>query len=282
MGADYRSPSSGSVAAASTPARLAQEFDAVLWRQLPNGSLEVAVRDGNRLERLRVHDDGSMTLVAATPLRSTSWATVLGGIGVALAFVSWLELIAWGISTGKLEHVFLVLFFVGLGLGFVAGLGLLPVTAGWSSSLGHGWHSPTDLSGWSPRSAAQLVAVERIANKHGGLAFVRDHGADTVDVQAGRERHAVDEDGFEMRYSQPAETPLQRSRRWLFGGGCLGLWLYGLPTAGAHFGIPGLLVDAAIATAATAAFFRTERPPQELGDHLGTEWLEIRTRDADV
>ncbi len=284
MTADYRSPSSGSAEAATTPARLAQEFDAVLWRELPGGGIEVAVRHDDRLERLRVHDDGSTSFISATALHSTRWATVLGGTGVALMAISWLMLIIERISIGSVDRAWIVVFFAGLGLGLVAGLGALPIELGWSSSLGRGWHAPTDLNGWSPRTAAQLAAAERIANKHQGAAFVRDCGARTIDVRGGRDRYVVDEDGFTMRHSQPAESGLQRSAQWLLGAVCLSLWLYGLPAAGSRFGAPGLLVDAAIAATATAAFFRTNKAPQELVHHSGdgTDWIKIRTRDADV
>lgn len=55
----YRSPTTGTPAAATTPARLTDEFDAVLWRELPDGGIEIAARRKRQVERLRVHDDGS-------------------------------------------------------------------------------------------------------------------------------------------------------------------------------------------------------------------------------
>src|ERR1700693_4843597 len=84
----YRSPSWGSAAAAITPARLAEEFDQVLWRKLPDGGLEVAVKRDGRIEHLQVHDDGSTSPLATVTVRSVRWATVLGTGGVVLGFLS--------------------------------------------------------------------------------------------------------------------------------------------------------------------------------------------------
>src|SRR5438477_3545630 len=80
-GTVFRSPPSGSVAAATTPARLAREHDDVRWRRGGRGGgLQVAVRDGNRVERLRVLDDGSTSLIEGYALRP---------IAEAQAFAKW-------------------------------------------------------------------------------------------------------------------------------------------------------------------------------------------------
>jgi hypothetical protein len=62
-----------------------------------------------------------------------------------------------------------------------------------------GWHEPTNLGAWTPRSAAQLRTVEQIADEHEGVAFVRDVGARTIEVYTRRrsrfEHYWVGEDG---------------------------------------------------------------------------------------
>ena len=67
------------------------------------------------------------------------------------------------------------------------------------SSSTSAWHEATQLSGWAPRTSAQLAAVERLANDHDGVARVRDVGAAKVDVLVIRwlrhQRYRVDEAG---------------------------------------------------------------------------------------
>ena len=90
------------------------------------------------------------------------------------------------------------------------------------------WHAPTNLRGWVPRYAEQLAAIERIADDHGGVAYVRDVGARTVDVVAVRkgrvERFWVDEHGdTALLESTQSRTPylIERSLQ----GTALALWL---------------------------------------------------------
>jgi hypothetical protein len=66
--ADYRSPRSGSAAAATAPARLKQEFEDVLWRELPEGGFEIAARRQDHVERLHVSDNGRMRQLATITL----------------------------------------------------------------------------------------------------------------------------------------------------------------------------------------------------------------------
>src|SRR6476660_8899228 len=64
----FRSPSTRSVEAAITPARLADELDgAVLWREGPDGGLDVAVMHDGRIDRYVVREDGGETLVGSSP-----------------------------------------------------------------------------------------------------------------------------------------------------------------------------------------------------------------------
>src|SRR2546430_11326641 len=69
----YRSPTSGSAAAATTPARLAREFDSqVRWRERPGEEIEVAILRDGRVDRCLVDEDGSTTLLASSPPSSAS------------------------------------------------------------------------------------------------------------------------------------------------------------------------------------------------------------------
>jgi hypothetical protein len=113
----YRSPRSRSAAAATAPARLAQEFGSVLWRERPDGELEVAAMRDGRVRRFLVRDDGS-----ATPLESEQpvfgrWRRPLAFSGWGLGVASILAMgalgedaTAWGVAG----------FFIGMAL-FAAG-----------------------------------------------------------------------------------------------------------------------------------------------------------------
>ena len=50
----------------------------------------------------------------------------------------------------------------------------------------HEWHVPTDLDGWTPRTTAQLAAVEDLADEHGGSARIAEHGLSTILVRLDR------------------------------------------------------------------------------------------------
>jgi len=44
------------------------------------------------------------------------------------------------------------------------------------------WNEPTRLGGWQPRTVAQLDAVERLVDEHGGFGRVRETARDAADV----------------------------------------------------------------------------------------------------
>jgi hypothetical protein len=273
----YRSPSWGSAAAATTPARLAEEFDQVLWRKLPDGSLEVAVKRDGRVEHLQVHDDGSTSPLATVTVRSVRWATVLAGSGVALGFLS-----------------------VGLGM-LGAGEKVLPVfiasgvmfLVGWAGSLSDmdlhvrlrpwkGWHRPTLLNGWAPQTSAQLAAVERIADEHGGLAYVCDSAAATVDVRAtrrtGLDRFTVDDRGIVEELDQ-AVTGSQKLFDRVYIPFAIVI-VIGFSVIGAHFGSDaGGIVGFVIAVVVTASLWHRTSAERLTRDADSVHWIEIRTRE---
>lgn len=65
----FRSPSSGSAAAATTPLRLARQVDGdPRWRELPGGEIEVAMLSVDGIvERVSVEPDGSTTPLGSSP-----------------------------------------------------------------------------------------------------------------------------------------------------------------------------------------------------------------------
>lgn len=274
----YRSPSSGSLAAATTPARLAQEFDEVLWRELPDGGIEVAARRKDNVERLRVLEDGSTSHLSTVTLRSTRWAGALATTGIALA------LIAVGSSIVGAGTNMLKVFFAGLALFLLGWIGSL-FGADIRSQLGNkgDWHEPTDLNGWAPRTLAQLTAVERIADEHEGLALVRDIGAATIDVCAPHkgtlDRYVIASSGV-LEQIEEASSGLQRMRNRALTGFVLVAW-FGLPAAGSHFGWAGVTLGLAMAIAAVT-WLAQQTPERRLmrGD-WGDKWIEIRTRVED-
>jgi hypothetical protein len=274
----YRSPSSGSLAAATTPARLAQEFDHVLWRELPQGGIEVAARRKDKVDRLRVHQDGSTSHLSTVTLRSTRWASTLAMIGIALALTALGSLFV-GVGTGMLK-----LFFAGLALFLLGWIGSLR-SADVRNQLGSksDWQEPTDLNGWAPQTLAQLTAVERIADEHEGLALVRDVGAATIDVCAPRkgrlDRYVLDSRGV-LEQIEEASSGLERVCRRLLTPIVLVAW-FGLPAAGSHFGWAGVTLGLAIAIAAVT-WLAQQTPERRLQrGQTGANWVEIRTRVED-
>jgi hypothetical protein len=225
--ADYRSPRSGSAAAATTPARLKQEFENVLWRELPEGGFEIAARRQDRVERLHVNDEGSIRQLAtiALPSKRRERRKVLES------------------HLGRRDE----------------------------------WHEPTDLKGRTPRTSAQLAAVEQIADEHDGLALVRDVGGAAIDVCAPRkgslEWYVVNGDGtVEQR-----PNPLRRRQRWLkrlMVAGSFALF-FGFTALGSAFGKATHWAGAALGMAAVAWLWR-QTPEQRLKRRDPT-WIEIRT-----
>src|SRR4051812_5296755 len=153
----FRSPTSVPAAAAIVPARLAERYAEVLWRELPGGELEVAIKDGNRVERLRVHHDGSTTRAGSSTHSSAllKWPgfAALAVLAGALVLVIGPELLGDGRW---------------LELAFVAWVVAAFVNR-WANALkshldrelpgNYDWHEPTDLHGWTPWTTAQLTAV---------------------------------------------------------------------------------------------------------------------------
>jgi hypothetical protein len=203
----FRSPSSGSAAAAVAPSRIAAEVDGrARWRELPNGELEVAtLSDGGQLERFRVEQDGSTTPLGSSPARhGRMWSipTIIAGI---VLFVGTPIFLTITDPADSGEHPFamvtVLIGFALIGLGAVAHHTGGDIDARLKKAYGKKarWNEPTNLEGWTPRSAAQLRKVEQLADEHGGVAFVRDVGARTIEVYTrGRSRfehYWVSEDG---------------------------------------------------------------------------------------
>ena len=186
----YSSPKSGTAAAASAPARLAKDFDGqVLWRTTPDGTTYVVALKKGNLERYRVNDDGTVTLVDSSPRRfGRRWL-------IALFVVGGLLFVGAGIASESHPELtpLVVVGWLLWGAGvIIGGLGQDLERRAHRAYGGKGeWHWPTDLQGWEPRSSLQLAAVERIADDHAGSAYVHDAGARTVDV-VGVRRGRVD------------------------------------------------------------------------------------------
>jgi hypothetical protein len=285
----FHSPQSGSAAAATTPERLARELDGnVRWRELPNGELEVATINEGRVDRYHVQPDGERVLVdaSAAPFGHRSGRR-LAIIGLLLIFAS----IAVSASTS--ETAGFVIFLLGLGLGF-AGLIARSRSDDLDARLkkidkGGEWHEPTNLHGWVPRSAEQLAAVERIADDHDGLAFVRDIGTRTIEVLAMRrgrlERYWVDEVG-----TSGVEVTASLARRYvadrLLHGLSLLIWLGILGVLFAVQHNKGLLLAVLIGCLAAVLLagslndrqLALERHVKRLEAADGQTWIEIRTR----
>ena len=151
------------------------------------------------------------------------------------------------------------------------------------------WHEPTNLHGWVPRSAEQLAAVERIADDHDGLAFVRDSGTRTIEVLAMRrgrlERYWVDDVG-----SSGVEETASLDRRYLadrlLHGLSLLIWLAILAVAFAVRHNKGLLLAVLVGCLALVILagslndrhLALERHVKRLEAADGQMWIEIRTR----
>jgi hypothetical protein len=110
----YRSPRSRSAAAATAPARLAQEFGSVLWRERPDGELEVATMQDGRVRRFLVQDDGSATPLESDPAAfGHRWGRPVAFAGWGLGLAS---IIAMG-ALGENATVWGVAgFFIGMAL----------------------------------------------------------------------------------------------------------------------------------------------------------------------
>lgn len=286
----YRSPSSGSAAAATTPARLARDFHGqVLWRTTREGTTEVVTLRDGILERYRVHEDGTVTLMDSSDRAlGRRWTYAALAVG-ALLFVG-------GGLAADAGHPQMAVLVVAGWLLWVAGI----VNGGLGEDLarrarkaygGKGeWHAPTNLRDWMPRTSAQLAAVEQIADEHSGLALVSDVGARTVDVLAVRkgrvERYWVDEQGrAELAESDPPGTPQILDQALKYVAIALGLGILGVGfMVQAHKG--ALLVGLIAALVAVMVLGWRNDPETRLRRRLkraadGQGWIEIRTSEPD-
>jgi hypothetical protein len=63
----------------------------------------------------------------------------------------------------------------------------------------NGWHPAPALNGWTPDTTEQLATVEELADRHDGVAFVRNDGGRTAEVLVTLKRrhcqHWVDKSG---------------------------------------------------------------------------------------
>ena len=189
MKARFRSPTGTTLDAALVPARLAERYSTVLWRELAGGDLEVAMKAGGCVERLHVHHNGDTTPIGTTTYRARLFKISLFG---AIAAGATAVLLTVDDNSKWFLTAFVSLFAVGI-VNDLAG-DLRPHLR---RTLGqkHEWHEPTKLHGWTPKTTAQLAAVERCATDHGGTAFVSDVGAATIDVVVGLHRYVLDADG---------------------------------------------------------------------------------------
>lgn len=278
MAPDYRSPTSGSAAAATTPARLAQEFECVFWRELPGGRLEVAVAKRRRgpWELLLVHDNGSTSPLGTVAVPSTRVGEAVGMAGMAIAGVAWVSLALQGHSSIAVE-----LFVGGLAVFVLGWLGSLPGMVDPRRYLEDrdSWHQPTNLNGWEPRTLAQLAAVERVAEDHRGVALVRDVGAATVEVcgprKRGLDRYAVDGDGT-VELTEETPSLWRGSLPYLVFALILALWI-GLGAVDRP-GFGWVEVPVGFAVACAAATWLARQEPAERLERDG--WIEIRTRST--
>jgi hypothetical protein len=197
----FRSPSSVSAAAAAAPSRIAAEVaGAARWRQLPGGQIEVAtLTDDGRLARVQVEHDGTTTPVDFTPQPRRLWARPTMILGIVL-FIGTAVLL----DSEDPNPFGILIVFIGFALipiGAIAQHNTGDIDARLKKEYGKdaGWNEPTNLHGWTPRTAEQLRTVEQLADEHEGVAFVRELGGRTIDVYTRRrgrfEHYWVGEDG---------------------------------------------------------------------------------------
>lgn len=245
----------------------------------PDGAIEVAKREGE-VDRYLVLADGSTTLLGSLPppsgLRRGTPIAIGGAVLIAFAIAMQALGVAGPVAVA----------FVGWML-IVAGVGIRSLSADLTTRLKREgeWHTPTDLHGWLPRSVEQLGAVEEIADEHDGLAYVRELGSRTVEVQAMHkgllEHFWVDEGG---RAELRERTSLAR-RHYVnrtLQGTSIALWLAFLvalvSTRWLLAGVAaGCLVAVMVADWVNDRKLDLEQRMTSL-PRDGQEWFEIRTR----
>jgi hypothetical protein len=281
----FSSPRTASAAAAIAPAKLATTSDSdVRWRTREEGTLEVLVLRDGRATRYVVSDDGTTAPDGDVPLSfSYRWGQRVTIAGWALCF---LGIVVGGLA-GK-EALIGIALLVGVPL-FAGGAVASERGQNFEKHLdGGGWHEPTDLHGWVPRTGAQLAAVEQLSDDHDGLAYLRDSGGRTVDVYGMRRGqlvlHWVDEAGNTGVTSTEAYTgphKLDRVLKWLAALLSLAALVVVL---GAHE--HRVEVGAALVAALVIVMVAGSRNARrvELGElmklrvHDAADWIEIRTR----
>ena len=280
----FSSPRTVSAEAATAPARLAAASDAVVrWRTRSDGTLEVVEIRDRRAIRYVVNDDGTTASDGMVPLSfSYRWGqrVAIAGWGICLV----------GMVVGGLaghETLIGIALLVGAPL-FVGGAFASARGENFAKRLdGGGWHEPTDLHGWVPRSGAQLAAVEQIADDHDGLAYLHDGGGRTVDVYVMRRGnlmlHWVDAAGNSAVTSTEAYTGSHKLDRVLRWSSTI-LWLAVLVVVFAvhehKLELAGVLAAALVVVIVVG---RRNAKWVELEELMkrrahGDEWIEIRTR----
>ena len=166
--------------------RLADEYDQeARYRNLDNGTIEVAVMRKGVLTRHVVDDRGTTLSVETFP---RSWKYRMG-IVVSLAGV-----VGFFVAPQWTPWAFVPIFAV-----FIVG-GLLHHAGKLQARLGDGeWKLIPMLGGWEPRTRAQLEAVEKLLDENENRVLVRPYGTRSIEV-AGMEGsrfnwYRVDEEG---------------------------------------------------------------------------------------
>jgi hypothetical protein len=166
--------------------RLADEHDQeALYRNLQDGTVEVAVMRKGVLTR-HVIDNRGTTLSVETFPRSWkyTWGIVVTLAAVACFFVltSWLP---W-----------VVVFIFAL---FAAGAWLHQAGKLQARLKDGEWKLIPMLSGWEPRTREQLEAVETLLDENGGRVLVRPYDTRSIEVAGMKgsrfNRYRVDEEG---------------------------------------------------------------------------------------
>jgi hypothetical protein len=194
----WHSPRSRSAAVAAAPARLAEQCDGyAVWRQAPDGTLEIATLKDGRLTRHLVHDDGTTTALESF---DSSAGSVFGqrltwaGFAICVLIVASGAILAPAGVSDRRAMVIFPAFLIGMALAAIGGtmrehrsdprwllrrLGDNPAE----------WQIPSRLNGWQPASSEQLAAVEELAEEHDdGVAYVRDNGGATIQALVLRKR----------------------------------------------------------------------------------------------